>query len=231
MKDRLTQTTEEENEGLIQEMLREAKPIELPSELSSNPVIHRGDEVLEAPMVAREISSSGYVYVWDTRTFERMPILYYMLAQRLRERRPDGSYRFTTVDPKRQPIHGTIKCMLHLEHPNRKHYDELGFRTCRKHNINNEYQLQQHMIKKHPQEWAAIRAEKETKEKQEDRELQRLLIAQQLEKLKAGSKETNTTQPIEQVDPKVNNKLFICENCGKQFTYRKHYRNHEKMCK
>ncbi len=185
--------TAKENEALIQEMLRDAKKVELPSELTKNPVIHKGDDTLAAPMTVKEISSAGYVYIWETDTFEKVPVLYYMLAQKLRQRRPDGSFRFTTVDPGKQPKRGTILCMLHPDGKDRKHYEELGFRTCPKSNITNQYQLQQHMAKRHKEEWAAIKAEKEAKEKEEDRMLQRLLLKQQL-------KETETT-PEPQIQP------------------------------
>ena len=210
MEDTLQKKVEQENEALIAEMLRNAEKIELPSELKTNPVIHKGDAVLEAPMVVKEISSAGYVWVWDSRTFEKMPILYYMLPSRLRERRPDGSFRFTTVDPGKEPQRGTIKCRLHSDSPDRAHYNELGFRVCKKDNITNPYQLRQHMLKKHPQEWAAIDEEQKSKEKEEDRALQRLLIAQQLEKLEKGTKEMEET-------PKTGKPKFICDICNADF--------------
>ena len=170
----------QQQEAMIQEMLRDAKKVEIPNDLMDNPVIHKGDETLEAPMVVRHISSAGYVYVWDSRTFERIPILYYMLAKKMRLRRKDGSFRFTTVDPKQLPVSGKIKCMLHIDGENREHYDALGFRTCPKENITNPYQLKQHMLKKHKQEWAAIEEERKEKERQEDRALNKLLLKSQL---------------------------------------------------
>jgi len=170
------------NESLIQEMLRDAKVADVPSESQKNPVIHKGDETLEAPMTVKEISSAGHVWVWDTRTFEKIPIIYYMLPSKLRLRRPDGSFRFTTINPGKEPKGGHVKCMLHRDSPNREHYDDLSFRYCAKSNLINDYQLQQHMIRKHPQEWAAIKEERDRKEKEEDRALQRALLAQQLGK-------------------------------------------------
>ena len=198
--------TQKTQEALIQEMLRDAKVGEVPSSLRTDPVIHKGDETLQAPMTVKEISSAGYVWVWDSRTYEKIPVLYYMLPSKLRQRRPDGSFRFTTTDPGKLPARGTIKCMLHPDGENRKHYDELGFRVCLKGNITNQYQLKQHMIKKHPQEWAAIEAERTDKEKKEDRELQRLLLTNQVERQKgAGKTEKN---------PKA---LFVCDVCGADF--------------
>ena len=169
-----------ENEALIAEQLRDASVAELPSDLKANPVISRGDATLPSPMTVKEISGSGYVWVWDSRTFEKVPILYYMLPSKLRQRRNDGSFRFTINEPKQKPTRGEIKCMLYKDGENREHYNKMGFRVCKKDNITNPHQLTQHMIKKHPQEWAAIKAEKEEREKQEDRELQRMLLKSQM---------------------------------------------------
>ena len=168
------------NEALIAEQLRDAKVVELPSDLKDNPVISRGDNTLPSPMTVKEISGAGHVWVWDSRTFEKVPILYYMLPIKLRQRREDGSFRFTTTDPQKLPIRGKVKCLLHKDGENRKHYDEMGFRYCKKDNITNAHQLTQHMRLKHPQEWAAIKSEKETKEREEDRELQRMLLKSQI---------------------------------------------------
>jgi len=180
-----TQTKEIDlgNDALINEMLRDAKTVQLPSELTSNPVIHKGDATQPAPMTVKEISGAGYVYVWDTRTFEKIPILYYMLPSKLRSRREDGSFRFTTTEPKEKPYRGTIKCMLHADSPNRKHFDELGFRVCPKSNITNQHQLRLHMMHRHRQEWTAIEQERQDKERQEDRALQRLLLSNQLKQV------------------------------------------------
>jgi len=171
-----SQTIEQENEALIQEALRDAAKVTLPSDLASHPVIHRGDEALEAPMTVKELSSAGYVYVWDTRTYEKVPILYYMLSSKLRQKREDGSFRFTTNDPHKLPKRGAVKCLLHKDSKHRAHFDELGFRVCLKNNITNQHQLKQHMLKKHPQEWAAIEDERKERERQEDRQLQHLIM-------------------------------------------------------
>ncbi len=176
-----SQKATQENEALIAEMLRDSKPTELPSSLTKEPVINKGDETLEAPMTVRAISSAGYVWVWDSRTFEKIPILYYMLPSKLRTRRKDGSFRFTTVDPKQKPKRGTVKCLLHKDSESRTRYDGLGFRVCPKDNITNEYQLKQHMNKKHPQEWKAIEDERKEEERQEDRALQRLILGKAVE--------------------------------------------------
>ena len=204
----------QENEALIQEMLRDAQKMEVPSDLKTHPVVHKGDETLAAPMTVKEISGAGYVKVYDTRTGEEIPVLYYMLSQKLRQRRQDGSFQFTTNKVASTKPQGAVKCMLHPEALNRAHYDELGFRVCSKGNITNQYQLRQHMIKKHPQEWAAIEQERLETERAEDRALQKLLLAQQLNRLETG----NTAS-----DKKT---TFVCPECkadfGSQKTLDKH---------
>jgi len=172
-----TLPTETEREAEIQEMLRDAKITEL--EVGDR-VVHRGDSEQPAPMIVNKVTSAGYVYLWDTRTFRKTPVLYYMAAKKLRVRREDGSYRFTLIDPKREPVHGNLLCKLHPDAPDHEHYKELGFRECKKSNITNPYQLQRHMQLKHKQEWAAIKAEEEERKRQEDRELQRALVESSL---------------------------------------------------
>ena len=194
------------NNELIEEMLRDAKRVDLPSELTKNPVIHKGDDTLSTPMVVREVSSSGYVFVWDTRTFEKIPVLYYMLPKVLRRRRQDGSFRFTTHDPNKKPVHGQIKCYLHPDSPDRKHYNELGFRVCKKANITNDYQLKQHMKKKHPQEWEAIESERKERERQEDRQLQQALLRGRV----IDEEEEDEDEDRELLDGE-----YRCSKCGK----------------
>ena len=167
--------TPQDNESLIQEALRDAKLVELPSELKREPVIHRGDETLDAPMTVKELTSAGYVYVWDSRTYERAPVLYYMLPSILRRRRDDGSFIWTTNDPKKLPKRGTMKCLLHKDSPDRAEYDKMGLRTCKKSNIINAFEVKQHMQKKHSKEWQAIEDKRKERERQEDRSFQKTL--------------------------------------------------------
>ena len=167
--------TLQDNESLIAEQLRDAKLVDVPSELKREPILHRGDDELDAPMTVKELTSAGYVYVWDSRSFRRAPVLYYMLAHILRQKRDDGSYRWTTNDPKKRPQMGRMKCRLHKDDPNRKEYDGMGLRVCKKSNIINEFEVKMHMQKKHPKEWQAIEDKRKETERQEDRAHQRAL--------------------------------------------------------
>lgn len=203
----MTEATRTENESLIQEMIRDAEKVNLKDEFSSNPVVHKGDADLDAPMVAKEVSTAGYVWVWETRTYEKLPVLYYMLPAKLRQRRPDGSFRFTTVDPKKDPRRGTLKCFLHKDDPNRKHYDEMGFRLCSKANLTNEYERRRHMNLKHPKEWDSLESERKDRERLEDRELQKMMIAS-ITKTPLSEPVVEATNPIDEV--------YKCDICGKE---------------
>ena len=180
-------STLSENEALIQEMLRRT-PVEVPTEIEKNPVIHKGDETMEAPVVLNKVSSAGYLYLWDTETKERVPILYYMLPQQMRKKRADGQFRFSGTKPVGEPWKGTTKCLLHKDNPQRAYFDSIGYRVCKKENIASSHALTQHMRLKHPQEWKQIEDERAKKEKEEDRNLQRAILE-------------NITKP--QVIPKV----------------------------
>ncbi len=210
----------QENEAVIAEMMRDAKVTDIPSEATKDPLLHKGDEEQPAPMTVRQISSAGYVYIFNTQTGDRVPVLYYMLPSRLRRRRPDGSFIFTTNDPKIEPLKGLLKCYLHEDSPSRAEYTVLGFRTCRKSNITNEYQRRQHMKLKHKAEWATIEDSRKERERQEDRELQQLFIKSQLPKEEPAP------------EPEVAPEKFLCPTCGKEYMYKgKQFRKHVKECK
>lgn len=207
MEDTQKKAIEQDNEDMIQEMLRSAKPTEIEDVLSKNPIIHKGSEDQPAPMVVSKVSSAGYVWIWETDTFEKVPCLYYMLPSKLRSRRPDGSYRFTTIDPGQKPKRGDIKCMLHKDSPNRQHFNELGFRTCPKSNITSRYQLEQHMVKRHPQEWKSIEQERLAKEREEDRALQHLILNQVARNA--------PQEEIPFVEPSTESLMYNCSKCSK----------------
>lgn len=215
MEDTQTMVKDPDRESLISEMLRDAgdKKMELPSELDKTPVLNPEDRSAP-PTVVNKVTSAGYVYVWDSRTFKKAPVLYYMLPQILRTKREDGSYRWTTNDPGQLPKRGAYKCWLHKDDPNRSHYDDLGFRTCRKDNITNPYQVTQHMKSRHKAEYAAIEEERRQAERQEDRDLQRALIRSSMPKEGTIIPIAEDTVPEPSEKPLEPRDGFICKDCG-----------------
>lgn len=206
------------NENIIEELLH-AQKADMPSEFKSNPIISRGDGDLPVPIVVNKLDDSNYYYVWDTRTFERVPVLGYMLSKVLNRTRPDGSRRFTTADPRKQPVHGNIKCMLHPDSSDREHYNSLGFRICMKSNITNNFQLKEHMRKKHKQEWSAIQAEIADRERQEDRDAQKVLYESLARTVKAPEIKLVEVEEEDINDEDITKELspteYVCTRCNR----------------
>lgn len=166
--------TLKENEALVEEMLRDSK-VKVEGDLEKNPIIHKGDSTLEAPITVSKITTPDYVYIWDSRTHRKAPILKYMLSQKLQVRRKDGSYVWTLKDPGKAPKGGMLKCLLHKDSPERELHDSMGLRECGKDNITNDYEVKQHMLKKHPKEWKSLEDSRIERERQEDRAFQKTL--------------------------------------------------------
>ena len=153
-------------------MIQGAQTAPEPGTAVPGTVLEKGNDDTP-PSVIRSVSSAGYAYIYDTRTGERSVSNRNMLPTQLQKKREDGSRVFTTIPPRDAegtpivPRRGTIKCMLHPDDPNREHYDELGFGTCRKSNLTNRHQLQQHMKPRHQAEWATMEQERQDRERQQ----------------------------------------------------------------
>lgn len=180
-----TKTIQKENEALIEQMMTDAGMVDEPGELAKNPIVHKGDEAIPSPMVGK-ISSAGYVKIYDTRTGEESIANRNMLRQLLRVKRDDNSQLFTTIKPPFAPKVGTNKCMLHPDSPNRAHYTEMGLPVCHSAHLSSEFQVERHMQKRHPAEWAAIKHEREQEEKKEERGLRHILLSNAVEKVEAS---------------------------------------------
>ena len=160
---------------LLEQLLMEADKAPAPSQ--GEEVVHRPDAALPLAMVATDTVSAGYVYIYDTHTFERSVTNRNMLLSHLKKVRPDGSKVFTTVKPPMDPTRGTITCLLHADRPERARYAALGWAACPKSNLPSHFQLMQHMRHRHRVEWSTIEEERVRLEKEEDRAFQRGVIA------------------------------------------------------
>ena len=162
---------------LIEELMRDAEAAEEPGELKRAQLISKGDDEVPAPMMATELKSAGWVYIYDTLTHERSVCNKNMLKRHLEKKRPDGTFVFTTKVPTVPPKRGTLKCMLHPDNPNRAHYDDLGLPVCLKSNLTSPFQVTRHMQKRHKQEWATLEQERLAKKEQDDRDFQRAMMS------------------------------------------------------
>ena len=165
---------EKENEALIAEMVSRIGTATRES-IALNPVIHKGDGTLPAPMVMT-IEDEGLVIIYRTITGEPVKVLKYMLKDYLKAKNPDGTTEFTAVKPSFEPKRGILKCFLHPDGEKREHYNELGLPVCRKSNLTAPYMVEQHMKKRHPSAWAIIERERTDQEKEADKEFQRTLL-------------------------------------------------------
>ena len=177
-------------EKLIEEVLQDAEKANEPGTLSRLQILEKGDDAT-SPMIASELKSAGYVYIYDTRTGDRSLCNRNMLPQHLKKKRPDGSTVFTTVNPGIETKKGTFKCLLHADSPDRAHYDELGFATCKKANLTSRFQVMRHMQKRHKMEWAAIEQERIDAKEQADRDFQRMVMG----KVMGDVKEVKEVKP------------------------------------
>lgn len=167
---------QQSNSAIIEQMVKEATSAPEPGTLKSGQVISKGDDDISSPQVLNRLKSAGYVYIWDTVTGELSVTNANMLRQQLGKKREDGSTVFTTINPHITVKRGTLKCMLHKDDPNRKHYDELGLAVCPKDNLTAPYQVLRHMMKRHHQEWATLEQERQNAERESDRAFQRQLF-------------------------------------------------------
>lgn len=128
------------------------------------------------------------VFVYSQHTGVSSEILLSMLVKQLRKRFPSepgipenlwGTLAFKIDPPKGlvEPI--MLKCYFHPDHARREGFNEVGLGTvmCRKHNIPSEMAVEQHALKKHPQEMRIFNANSEKVLAAEDRALRREEVA------------------------------------------------------
>lgn len=100
-------------------------------------------------------STGGTVTVYNRYDGREVRVNYDQLAARLKVRFEPGHptmagqrvYTRERVEPR---IKGTMLCPLHVDHPDRSHWDEYGLAPCKKHNLVSQYQVDRHVKLKHP---------------------------------------------------------------------------------
>ena len=191
-----------ENDALIQQMIQDAKPAPEPGTAIKGQVIHSGDDTLESPMIGKDITSAGYVYVYDTETGDRSVINRNMLLPQLKKKKPNGKPAFTVIDPHIKQVKGSCKCMLHPDDPKRAYYDTLGLPVCKKSNLTSPFQVRRHMQKRHKQEWETIQEETRLIKEEEEKAFQRLII-QQSQGAKAIPRKETTAATVEAINDEM----------------------------
>lgn len=159
-----------------------------PGDLREGAVVYGGDDdQVEAdqripPVTVSHVSSAGYVQIYDRRTGESSLTNRNMLHQQVRKVDDKGQLMFSQRPPRDaagNPIRLKAlrhKCWLHGDDPNRAQYDSMGLPVCRKDSLLNEFEVAQHMRKKHKAQYQAITEARERAQREEDRELQRQIV-------------------------------------------------------
>lgn len=107
-------------------------------------------------------------------------VLVNMLSKKLQQKLPDG--RPAWSEKPTIPYHtGKMLCMLHVDHPRRAELDEIGLigKSCTKSNIPSAFEVRQHMLHTHRQEWQVMEEARAEREREEEREFRRALMAAQ----------------------------------------------------
>jgi len=160
----------------MEEKIKNAEVAAEPGGVELGGFEHKGSDDVPATMTLTELSSAGWVYIYDTKTGDRSLCNRNMLAPHLNKKRVDGTYVFTTTPPAIKPRGGTFRCMLHRDSSLRVYYDTLGLPVCPKDNLSSQFQVTRHMQKRHKQEWQTLEQERIDTEKREDRAFQREII-------------------------------------------------------
>ena len=122
-----------------------------------------------------------FAYVISMLDGSTSRVLKHKLSEVLRKRSANGAPKFW-IDgmpgtPPKQDA-GVLKCLLHAEHSNREWIDKSGLtgRTCPKCNLKSEFDVENHMLHRHPQESRLINLALERERTAEARELASLQI-------------------------------------------------------
>jgi len=164
----------QEGEKALEEMMLDAE--EAPEPGSRETVVNRPSADVPLPMTVGELSSAGWVYVWNQFTGDRSLCNRNTLGTQLLKRDEQGRRVFTTQDPGIRPARGNFLCMLHKDHPDRVFHDALGLPTCPAGHLRNEYNVRLHMQHRHRSEWAVLEDERRKQTEEEERQVRRAII-------------------------------------------------------
>lgn len=153
--------------------------------------------VLGSMQMTSDPGSRDKVTLYSTETGMPSRVLVNMLGKKLQAKLPDGRKAWSPTPTKDYSM-GSTKCLLHAEHPRRAEFDEIGLtgKTCLKSNIPSEFEVRQHMLHRHKQEWQVMEEARERAEKQEERDFRRMQMAQweSMNAPKGGRKPSGTEE-------------------------------------
>jgi len=166
---------------LIAQELANAEVVDDPSPWNRAERVGSGEAPDGVVAVQSVITGNNYRLVYHVETGEPSRVHFNMLPAQLKKKLPGSSKRaFTTTDPGFRPTVGTMICWLHKDHENRAIADTMGLDVCKKANIPSSYEVELHMRHRHQQEFRSFDQLTQSREREEDREIQRqTLVAMQ----------------------------------------------------
>ena len=177
----------EENDRIVAELAEQWAEAPEPGSARVGQIESRGNDDVPMPIVQSKLSSAGYVYIWDRFSGDRSLTNRNMLPVQMKKRYTDGPHKgeqvFSRTDPALSPSwkplkRRQLKCRLHMEDEERDTWDEMGFPVCSKSNLVSLFHVGRHMQRAHKDEYAAIQEMRERREQDEQREFQRMIMAQ-----------------------------------------------------
>lgn len=129
--------------------------------------------------IGSDPGSRDYVTLYSEVDGLPSRVLMNMLGKKLSQKLPDGRRAWSTK-PTIPYMAGSLKCLLHAEHPQREHWDSIGLmgKTCTKSNIPSDFEVRQHMTHAHGQEWRVMEEARESAERDEERTFRRMQMEQ-----------------------------------------------------
>jgi hypothetical protein len=148
-------------------------------------------DIVEKASAKPFLHKSQFETIYEIATGREIPVLKYLKLRALRKTDDKGNRRFS-VNPVKAPARTGMICFLHKDYPLREEYSRMGLPVCERDGVPNEFEVREHMRKKHPSEWRAIERERERMEKEEDTRLRRELLDLQI----AQAKQTTPEAPL-----------------------------------
>jgi len=165
--------TEESQKEWAEALQDVGAPVTPETYMKSGEIIGKDAEAGFALRVS-DLAYKGYVKVWDTLTGRLALQPRWLLWQTFQKKRADGSTVFSTTDPHIPPNYGQdLKCYLHVDDPEWPKYEAMGFISCPKQHMPHQDGKDSHARNSHKRFWLAREADRHTREREEDRELQR----------------------------------------------------------
>lgn len=141
--------------------------------------LESGSNLVGSMQMASDPASRDKVTLYSTIDGLPSQVLVNMLGRKLTQKLPDGrpAWSRTQTMPYKP---GEMKCLLHAEHPRRSELDSIGLlgKTCTKSNITSVFEVRQHMLHRHTQEWNVMEEARQAAEREEERQFRLAMIAQ-----------------------------------------------------